>query len=253
MSIPSTMRAQLLSAPGGPEAFEFTDVTVPPLKPGHVLVRVAATSVNPVDLKIRQGLPAGPALPGVIGCDVAGVVAAVGEGVSGFREGDEVYGCAGGVKGQGGAMAQYLLADARLLAPKPASLAMREAAALPLVGITAWEAMERTGVAAGDHVLVQGATGGVGHMGVQIAKARGARVAASVRKPAGVALAKSLGADDVIDAQGDARVQAIADLTGGQGFSVVFDTVGGPSLAWLSQPRPAAAGSRRSRRAARTT
>ncbi|RYX95295.1 MAG: quinone oxidoreductase [Comamonadaceae bacterium] len=224
------MRAQLLSAPGDADAFELTDVPVPALKPGHVLVRVAATSVNPVDLKIRQGLPVGPVLPGVIGCDVAGVVAAIGEGVTGFREGDEVYGCAGGVKGQGGAMAQYLLADARLLAPKPKSLAMRDAAALPLVGITAWEAMERTGAGAGDHVLVQGATGGVGHMGVQIAKARGARVAASVRKAGAVEVARGLGADDVVDAQGEARVEAINALTGGQGFSVVFDTVGGASL-----------------------
>ncbi|MDO9405482.1 MAG: zinc-dependent alcohol dehydrogenase family protein [Polaromonas sp.] len=230
MSIPTTMRAQLMSSHGGPEVLQAAEMPVPALQPGHVLVRVHATAVNPIDLKIRQGLPVGPALPAVIGCDVAGVVVAVGAGVTGFREGDEVYGCTGGVKGQGGAMAQYLLADARLLAPRPKSLSMRDTAALPLAGITAWEAMERTGAGVGDFVLVQGATGGVGHLGLQIAKARGARVAASVRKPAGAALARRLGADEVIDAVGDARVEAIAALTGGRGFNVVFDTVGGASL-----------------------
>ncbi len=226
----TTMLAQVLSGPGGPENFALTSMQLPALQPGHVLVKVAATSVNPVDLKIRQGLPVGPALPGVIGCDMAGVVVALGAGVSAFREGDEVYGCVGGVKGQCGAMAQYMLADVRLLALKPKSLPMRDAAAMPLVGITAWEAMERVGVVATDHVLVQGATGGVGHMGVQIAKARGAQVTATVRRPAAVAVARSLGADHVVQAEGEARTQELARLTGGKGFDVVFDTIGGASL-----------------------
>jgi NADPH2:quinone reductase len=225
------MRAQVLKAFGGPENFELRDIPKPQVKPGTVLIRVFATSVNPVDVKIREGLPAAPELPGVLGCDVAGVVEEIGAGVMGFTPGDEVYGCAGGVKDHGGALAEYMVADARLVAPKPASLSMHEAAALPLVSITAWDAFERCELAQSDHVLVHGGVGGVGHVGVQLAKSLGAWVATTVSSPAAAELARGLGADETINYR-EEKVAAYVDrLTAGNGFDVVFDTIGGDNLA----------------------
>ena len=143
------MQAQIIHAWGGAERFEAATLPDPTSGPGEVLVQVAATSVNPADYKLRQaGPPIAPELPAALGCDVAGRVLAVGDGVAGFAEGDEVYGCVGGVRGMPGCYAEMIAADARLLAPKPASLTLREAAALPLVTITAWEGLARAGVRA---------------------------------------------------------------------------------------------------------
>jgi len=160
-----------------------------------------ATSVNPADTKIRRnGPPIAPALPAVLGMAVAGIVEAVGPGVTALAPGDGVYGCAGGVKGMHGALAEYLLTDPALLAPKPPQLSWREAAALPLVTITAWEGLfDRAHVAAGQNVLVFAGTGGVGHIAVQLAKATGARVVATASSAKKADLARSLGADAVVD------------------------------------------------------
>lgn len=245
------MRAQILTAPGGPENFSLRDIARPEAGPGQVLVRIAATSVNQIDIKIRGGLPIGPMLPGILGGDVAGTVEAVGAGVTGFAPGDEVYGCVGGVRDQGGSMAEYIAADARLLAPKPKSLSMREAAALPLVTITAFDALDRASVAAGEHVLVHGGTGGVGHIGVQIAKARGATVATTVPSTEAAALARALGADATINFHEESVPEYVARLTGGHGFDVVFDTVGGANLEKSFEA--AALGGRVSATAARST
>ena len=194
------MQAQIIHAWGGAERFEAATLPDPTPGPGEVLVQVAATSVNPADYKLRQaGPPIAPALPAVLGCDVAGRVLAVGDGVAGFAEGDEVYGCVGGVRGMPGCYAEMIAADARLLAPKPAALTLREAAALPLVTITAWEGLARAGVRAGQTVLVHGGAGGVGHIAIQLAKARGAEVATTVSSGEKAALARSLGADHTID------------------------------------------------------
>jgi NADPH2:quinone reductase len=190
------MRAQVLTRHGGPEGFELREVPKPVPIAGTVLVRIAATSVNPVDLKIREGLPIAPELPAILGADLAGTVEAVGDGVDAFAPGDEVYGCAGGVKGLGGTLAEYIVADARLLARKPARLSMREAAALPLVAITAWQALDRAALASGEQILVHGGVGGVGHLAVQLAKARGARVATTVSSGDAARVARELGADD---------------------------------------------------------
>jgi NADPH2:quinone reductase len=219
-----------LAAHGGPDHFLLQTVAEPALKPGHVLIKVAATSLNPIDAKIRGGLPIAPALPAILHGDVAGTVSALGEGVSDLEVGGEVYGCAGGVRGTGGALAELMLADARLLAPKPRTLSLRESAALPLVAITAWEALERAGVKAGDHVLVHGGTGGVGHVAVQLAKARGARVTATVRRDDAVLQAEKLGADAVVDTSKESVADYVGRLTGGAGFDVVVDTIGGASL-----------------------
>jgi NADPH:quinone reductase len=226
----SLMRAQVLTEFGGPEKFTLTEVPVPEAGPGQALVRVRASAVNPVDIKIREGLPIGPAMPAILGADLAGVVEKVGDGVSGISVGDEVYGCAGGVKGQGGTLAEYIAADARLLALKPKTLSFREAAALPLVSITAWEAMERLALTAADYVLVHGGTGGVGHVGVQLAKAKGARVVATVGSDESGAIATSLGADDIVNYRMESVADYVQRLTSGAGFSAIFDTAGGANL-----------------------
>lgn len=224
------MRAQVLTEFGGPEKFHLTEVATPVAGPGQALVRIRAAALNPVDAKIREGLPIGPTMPAILGADLAGVVEAVGPEVTGIAVGDEVYGCAGGVKGHGGTLAQYIAADAQLLAPKPKRLTFHDAAALPLVAITALDAMEKLALTKDDRVLVIGGTGGVGHLGIQLAKAAGAYVAATVSSTEAAKIAKDLGADDVV-----IRPQPVADyvarLTDNNGFSAVFDTVGGANLA----------------------
>ena len=131
------MKAAILNSFGDEAPFEIVQTQDPKLKPGHVVVRVAATSVNTVDTMIRamgpENLPLSPQPPAILGMDFAGTIEAVGENVSGFAVGDAVYGCAGGLADLPGALAELMLADARLIAKKPHSLCMREAAALPLV------------------------------------------------------------------------------------------------------------------------
>jgi NADPH2:quinone reductase len=224
------MRAQVLTAFGDPQNFQLIDIPKPKTRAGMVLVRLIATSVNQIDAKIRTGLPIGPSLPAVLGADVSGVVEAVGAGVIGFVPGDEVYGCAGGVKGQGGTLAEYILADARLLAPKPVKLSMREAAALPLVSITAWEGLERSMASASDHILIHGGVGGVGHIAVQLAKSLGARVATTVPSLEAGLIAQKLGADETINYLDEEVEDYVDRLTAGKGFSVVFDTIGANNL-----------------------
>jgi NADPH2:quinone reductase len=209
------------------------DLPQPKVIPGHVLIRVAATSVNPVDFKIRAGVvkDIAPDFPAVLHGDVAGVIEAVGEGVSAFKPGDEVYACAGGVKGLGGAIAEFLLADAALVARKPKSLSMQEAAALPLVSITAWEGLiDRAKVHAEQNVLIYGATGGVGHIGLQLAKWAGAKVFATASSEKKMAIAHQLGADVVINYHEQTVEEYVTEHTDGKGFDVVFDTVGNDNL-----------------------
>jgi NADPH2:quinone reductase len=226
------MKALLLQSYGETPDFRLADVETPVAGPGRVLVRVAATSVNPIDIKIRTMRPAfAPALPAILGMDVAGVVEAAGEGVSAFKPGDEVFGCAGGLGDMPGALAQFMSADARLLALKPANLSMEEAAALPLVSITAWKALfDRAKIRAGQFVLVHAGTGGVGHVAIQLAKAAGARVATTVSSEEKAALARGLGADEIVFYRDEQPGDYVARLTDGRGFDVVFDTVGGPNL-----------------------
>lgn len=225
------MRAQIIRCFGAPEVFEPAELPDPTPGPGEVLVRIAAASVNPVDWKIRRnGPPIAPALPAVLGCDLAGTVVAVGPGVTGFAPGDAVFGCAGGVRGMGGTYAELIAADARLVARAPSSIPLREAAALPLVAITAWEGLERAGLGAGTRVLVHGGTGGVGHVAVQLARARGAEVCTTVSSPAKAEIVRSFGAEP-IDYRAEAVAGYVARLTGGRGFDVVFDATGGKDIA----------------------
>jgi len=218
---------------GDPSVFQIEEVPVPTVIPGHVLIEVKASSVNPIDTKIRSGfVPAvSPAFPAILHGDVAGVVVEVGEGVSEFKPGDEVYSCAGGFKGTGGALAEYMLADARLLAHKPKNLTMEEAAAIPLVAITAWEALfDRAKLSAGDEILIHGATGGVGNIAIQLAKWAGAKVYTTASSPQKLQIAKELGADAAINYKQTSVEDYVNKYTNGKGFDYIFDTVGGDNL-----------------------
>ena len=168
------MRAMLLHGFGDVSQFRPGDIPRPQPGPGQVLVRVAAASVNPIDVKIRRLAPAfAPKLPAVLGVDFAGLVEEVGDGVAEFAPGDEVYGCAGGVGERQGTLAELVPVEARFLAPKPGRLTLREAAALPLVAITAWDALHaKAGMRPGEHVLIHGGAGGVGHVEIGRASCR---------------------------------------------------------------------------------
>lgn len=227
------MKAQMIRAFGSPDVFELTTLPDPSPAPGQVLVRVQAASVNPVDYKTRRTGPAfAPELPAVLGCDMAGEVVEVGEGVTGFAPGDPVYGCVGGVRGMPGTYAERVAADARLLAHRPRDVSAREAAAMPLVTITAWEALyDRANVGEGQSVLIHGGAGGVGHVAIQLAKARGAKVFTTVSSPEKADIARRLGADGIINYR-EERVDAYTRrLTQGHGFDVVFDATGGSDIA----------------------
>lgn len=228
MSAQESMEALVLDSANAP--FTRTMVPMPVAGPGKVLVRIKASGINPLDLKIRGGSAphAKHPLPAILGMDLAGVVEAVGDAVTTFSPGDEVYGLTGGVGGLQGSLASFAAVDADLLAPKPVNLSMRDAAALPLVFITAWEGLvDRAQVQAGQKILIQGA-GGVGQQAVQIGVAIGADVFAtdSVEKHGTI---RELGATPINYRQTTVE-DYVARHTGGTGFDIVYDTVGGAGL-----------------------
>lgn len=226
------MKAMQIFSFGDAGLFRPVELPRPDAGPGQVLIRVAATSVNPADTKARelgQALDFTPSLPAVLGMDFAGWIEALGDGVTGFSVGDEVFGCAGGVVGHGGALAEFLAADARLIAHKPRSLTMVEAAALPLVSITAWEALfDRMRLESGARLLVHG-VGGVGHVAVQLAKAQGIEVWATVADEERAEIARKLGAEP-INFRNEAPADYVNRVTGGIGFDAVFDTIGSENI-----------------------
>lgn len=222
------MFAYIVETANGP--FHEIQMPKPVPRKGEVLVRICASAINPLDTKIRAGQAAHAKqpLPGVLGLDMAGVVDQVGSGVSNFRPGDEVFGMVGGVGGLQGTLAEFIAADAALLAVKPKSLTMRQSAALPLVTITAWEGLvDQCKLSAGQTVLVHAGTGGVGYASVQIALARGAQVYATVSNEKR-SLMEEIGATPI---DRHASVQSyLIEQTGSEGFDVVYDTLGGPVL-----------------------
>jgi len=223
------MDAYIVEEPGG--KFRKTDIPSPALRPNHVLIRIKASGVNPLDTKIRAGKAshAKQPLPAVLGVDMAGIVEEVGRGVTAFRRGDEVYGMVGGVGGLQGTLAEFIGVDADLLAHKPKNLSMRQAAALPLVAITAWEGLvDRAKVCADQTVLVHAGAGGVGHVAVQLARAYSAKVFATV-SPDKKNIAQAFGAIP-IDYRSSSVEEYVAKITASTGFDIVFDTVGGATL-----------------------
>lgn len=224
------MKAVVLKSFGGPESFELRDVPKPVPGAGQVLVRVHASSINPLDYQVRRGdYPDLVPLPAITGHDVSGVVEEIGPGVTAFAPGDEVWYTPQIFDGPG-SYAEYHVAAERIIGKKPPSLSHLEAASLTLVGGTAWEALAvRAALRVGESILVHGGAGGVGHVAIQLAKAMGARVFTTVRE-ANFEFARRMGADVLIDYEREDYVDAIMRETGGRGVDVVFDTIGGDTL-----------------------
>jgi NADPH2:quinone reductase len=225
------MKAMILHSFGGPEAFKLRDVPTPVPHAGQVLVRVHATSINPLDYQVRRGdyrdlVP----LPAITGHDVSGVVEAVGPGVTMFSPGDEVWYTPQIFDGPG-SYAEYHVANENIIRRKPSALSHLEAASLSLVGGTAWEALVvRAALRVGESILIHGGAGGVGHVAIQLAKAIGANVFTTARED-NFAFVRDIGADVVIDYRNEDYVDVIMRETGGRGVDVVFDTIGGNTLA----------------------
>lgn len=224
------MKAMVLKSFGGPESFELCDVPKPVPHTGQVLVRVYATSINPLDYQVRRGDYSDLVqLPAITGHDVSGVVEEVGPGVTTFAPGDEVWYTPQIFDGPG-SYAEYHVADENIIGKKPPSLSHLEAASLSLVGGTVWEALiVRAALRVGESILIHGGAGGVGHVAIQLAKAVGAKVFTTVRE-ANAEFARNMGADVVIDYEKEDYVDAIMRETGGRGVDVVFDTIGGNAL-----------------------
>lgn len=214
------MRAVVQHEFGGPEVMKIEEVPTPEPMPTEIRVRVRAAGVNPVDFKTRAGHGIVRELPFTLGWDVAGVVDALGRGVTRFAVGDEVLGMPLFPR-QAAAYADYVTAPSRQFVRKPAAMTVKQAAALPLAGLTAWQALVDTAhVQAGQRVLVHAAAGGVGHLAVQIAKALGAHVIGTA-SPANHAMLAGLGADELIDYHTTRFEDVVHDV------DVVVDMVGG--------------------------
>jgi NADPH2:quinone reductase len=225
------MKAIHMTAAGpAQEVLKLVDIPEPPIvAPGQIKVRLKAAGINPVDTKLRsRGVLYPEALPAILGCDGAGIVSETGDSVTRLQPGDAVWFCHGGLGGAAGNYAEYTVLDEAEAEIKPASLNFQEAAALPLVLITAWEALfDRAGLAEGQTVLIHGGAGGVGHVAIQLAKSAGAQVATTVSTTEKADFARQLGADKTI-LYHDADVTAeVMEWTSGRGVNVVLDTVGG--------------------------
>ena len=219
----------------GPADEVLQDVDIPEPRissPTEIKVQLKAAGVNPIDTKLRsRGVLFPDALPAILGCDGAGTVIETGTGVTRFQSGDNVWFCHGGLGDAPGNYAAMTVLEESEAEPMPATLGFEEAAALPLVLITAWESLfDRAGLAAGQTVLIHAGAGGVGHVAIQLAKSIGAQVATTVSTQEKADLARQLGADFVVLYQDNDLVDAIMDWTHGRGVDVVLDTVGGDTF-----------------------
>ncbi len=219
------MKAAQINRYGGSDAVEINRNTASPVvSQGKLIVEVYAAGVNPVDWKIREGYMQqmrSPSLPITLGGDFSGLVMEIGEGVSGFKKGDEVYGQAIALGGGSGSFAEFALVNAKNIAYKPRSVNHLEAAALPLPGVSAYQALvDHIGLSRDKRILVHGGAGGIGTFAIQIAKHLGAYAAATASTDS-IKYVKDLGADEIIDY----RRQSFQDLL--HDYDAVFDTVGG--------------------------
>ncbi len=219
-----------MTAAGSPDVLQLREVPKPDLPSSHhVRVKLAAAGINPLDTKLRTKPAYYPdKLLAILGCDGAGIVDAIGNGVTRCKIGDAVYFCNGGIGDEPGCYAEYTTLHEDYCAAKPANLSLQESAALPLVLITAWEALvERVNLQAGQTILIHAAAGGVGHIAVQLAHHLGARIAVTVSDDKKAGLVHGLGAEKIIHYREQDFVQESLNWTNGQGVDVVFDTVGG--------------------------
>ncbi|MEN2401466.1 zinc-dependent alcohol dehydrogenase family protein [Flavobacterium sp. MC2016-06] len=211
--------------------FQIKNIDKPIPAEGEVLVRIKASGINMLDTKIKAGNAAHAqvTLPAILGIDMAGIVESVGKNVTAFAPGDEVYGMTGGVGGVQGSLAEYAVVDSELLAIKPTALSFKEAAAIPLAFITAWEGLvDRAKIAAGMTVLIHGGTGSVGHIAIQLAKSFGAKIYAT-GSAENLDEIMAYGAT-AIDYNAISMEEYVNEYTDGKGFDVIFDTVGGTVL-----------------------
>jgi len=218
-----------MTAVGGPEVLATVDIPAPAPGDDELRVRLHAAGVNPIDTKLRsRGVFFDNALPAVLGCDAAGTVEAIGKRVTSLQPGDEVWLCHGGLGREQGNYAEFTVVNELIARKKPTSLSFEQAAAAPLILITAWEALfDRASLDAGQTVLVHGGAGGVGHVAIQLAKNAGARVCATVGSEENIRFASSLGADRVINYRQEDFVEAVLEWTNGRGVDVALDIIGG--------------------------
>jgi NADPH2:quinone reductase len=232
------MRAMVISEPGTLEALKLQEIDKPEITgPNQILVRVMAAGVNPIDTKLRQGglyFPDG--LPAILGCDGAGIVESTGSEVNRFQAGDQVYYCYGGMGQKSssssvGSYAEYAVVDEAYVAMKPIALGFDEAAAAPLVLITAWEALfDRARIHSGQKIFIHAGAGGVGHVAIQLARIAGCEVATSVSSDEKSDFVRELGADLAINYKKQDIAEALLAWTEGAGVNIAFDTVGGDAF-----------------------
>jgi len=231
-----SMKAIIMTRSGGPDVLKIRQMKKPVITHPHdVLVHLKATGVNPIDTKLRSsGTYAREQQEAILGCDGAGIIEAVGKSVTRFKPGDAVYYCHGGIGLAPGNNAEFAVVPEWFMAEKPASLDFIEAAAVPLVLITAWESLfDRARIQAGQKVFVHAGAGGVGHVAVQLARIGGCEVATSVSSDAKAAFVRRLGADHVINYRKQDVTQVLLEWTDGKGVDVAFDTVGGDAFKQL--------------------
>ena len=222
------MRAIAVNDWGGRDALELLEIEPPPVAPDGVLIRVRAASLNPVDYKVREGYLAGAFphhFPVILGWDAAGVVEQVGAAVTWFKPGDAVYGYCRRHELEYGTYAEFTTVPEGFLAHMPEGLSFEEAAALPLAALTAHQSLDRLGLRGGENLFITGGAGGVGHIAIQLANARGARAIAS-GSPSSFDFIRSLGAEPV-DYHDPEHPEHVKALTHGGGADAAFDLIGG--------------------------
>jgi NADPH2:quinone reductase len=227
------MKAILMTVVGDPDVLQPADIPEPEITtPTQIKVNIKAAGINPVDTKLRnRGVLYPDALPAILGCDGAGIVTETGTDVSRFNPGDAVWFCHGGLGGEPGNYAEYTVMEEAEAERKPPSLSFEQAAALPLVLITAWEALfDRARLQAGQSVLIHAGAGGVGHVAIQLAKSVGAQVATTVSTDEKAEFVTRLGADRVINYKLQDFVEQVTQWTNGEGVDVVLDSLGGDTF-----------------------
>ncbi|MBS0300419.1 MAG: zinc-binding dehydrogenase [Proteobacteria bacterium] len=223
------MKAVYFSSGGTANVLQYGDIASPgECGENQILVHIKAAGINPIDCKIRSAPERFPlTFPVIPGCDGAGIITAIGSKVKNFKAGDEVYFSQPGFNNRQGTYAEYVLVDAELAAIKPQTLSFEQAAAAPLVFITAWEALhDRACIANGQTVLIHAGAGGVGHAAIQLAKLAGAQVITTVSSEEKADFARQLGADQIINYRSQDVAAEVLRRTDGKGVDIVFDTVG---------------------------